>query len=52
MYRNVTLRLTDGERVVYSRKKPRMAPGEMESVTLKGETLRGCKGLYASLEVE
>lgn len=52
VYRNVTLRLTDGERVVYSRKKPRMAPGEMESVTLKGEALRGCKGLYASLEVE
>jgi thioredoxin reductase len=52
VYRNVTLRLTDGERVVYSRKKPRMAPGEMESVTLKGEALRGCKGLYVSLEVE
>ena len=51
VYRNVTLKVMDGERVVLSRKKMKMAPGEMESVTLKAEQLEGVEQLSFALEV-
>ena len=34
VYRNVTIKVRDGEKVVFSRKKPKVAPGEMESLTI------------------
>ncbi len=52
VYRNVTVRVSDGERVLYSRKKPKVAPGEMESLTLRPEQLAGASQLHVSLEVQ
>lgn len=52
VYRNVTLKVTDGDRAVLSRKKMKMAPGEMESVTLKAEQLEGVSQLSFALEVK
>ena len=52
VYRNVTLKVMDGERVVLSRKKIKMAPGEMESVTLKAEQLEDVTQLSFALEVK
>ena len=52
VYRNVTLKVMDGERAVLSRKKIKMAPGEMESVTLKAEQLENVTQLSFALEVK
>ena len=51
VYRNVTLKVLDGERVVAQKKKSRMAPGEMESVTLKASAFADAKELKFVLEV-
>ena len=51
VYRNVTLKVLDGERVVAQKKKSRMAPGEMESITLKSSAFADAKGLKFVLEV-
>ena len=50
IYKNVTVRVTDGENVLLSKKRVKVAPGEMESVTLKKEMLENAKELYFSLE--
>ena len=44
VYRNVTLTVKDGDEVLYSAKKIKMAPGEMESVKLKSALLAGRGG--------
>ena len=51
VYRNVTLKVLDGERVVAQKKKSRMAPGEMESITLKSSAFADAKELKFVLEV-
>ena len=51
VYRNVTLKVLDGERVVAQKKKSRMAPGEMESITLKSAAFIDAKELNFVLEV-
>ena len=51
VYRNVTLRVLDGERLVAQKKKSRMAPGEMESITLKASAFADSKELKFVLEV-
>ena len=51
VYRNVTLKVLDGERVVAQKKKSRMAPGEMESITLKSSAFVDAKELKFVLEV-
>jgi len=51
VYKNAKINVTSGNRVILSRKKARLAPGEMESVTLKGDQLAGVEELYFSLEV-
>ena len=51
IYRNVTLKVLDGERVVAQKKKSRMAPGEMESITLKASAFADAKDLKFVLEV-
>ena len=50
IYKNVTIKVTDGDNVLLSKKKVMVAPGEMESVTLKKEMLENAKELYFSLE--
>ena len=44
VYRNVTLTVKDGDEILYSAKKIKMAPGEMESVKLKSALLAGRGG--------
>ncbi|MCQ2429473.1 MAG: NAD(P)/FAD-dependent oxidoreductase [Clostridia bacterium] len=52
VYRGVTLKVTDQNgTVVYTKKKPRMAPGEMESVTIRPEQFGEAESLRFSLEV-
>lgn len=51
VYRNVTLKVLDGERIVAQKKKSRMAPGEMESITLKASAFADAKELKFVLEV-
>ncbi len=52
VYRNVTIKVKDGENVVFSRKKPKVAPGEMESITLKPEMFENATELSFELEVQ
>lgn len=51
IYRDVTIKVTDGARVVFSKKKAKVAPGEMESVTLTPAQFAGAGKLDFSLEV-
>ena len=52
VYRGVTLKVTDQNgTIVYTKKKPRMAPGEMESVTIRPEQFDEAESLHFSLEV-
>ena len=50
VYKNVKIRVTSGETVLLTKKRLKVAPGEMESVTLKGEQLDQVQELYFSLE--
>ena len=52
VYRNVSIVLRDGERVILKKKKQKLAPGEMETVKLTGEILRGLLGNVISISVE
>lgn len=52
VYRNVTIKVKDGDTVVFSRKKPKVAPGEMESISLKPEMFENAKELSFELEVQ
>ena len=51
VYKNVKIVVTDGETTVLSKKKRAVAPGEMESVTLKVEDLAKAQNLHFALEV-
>ncbi len=37
--------------VIYSKRRPKLAPGEMESITLKSEQIKNAKELLLGLEV-
>lgn len=52
VYRNVTIKVKNGEDVVLSRKKPKVAPGEMESITLKPNMFENANELSFELEVQ
>lgn len=54
VYRNATLRITDGEsgETILTKKHPRLAPGEMESVRLRSEQLRTVGELRFSVVLE
>lgn len=52
VYRKVTIKVKDGDKVVFTKKKAKVAPGEMESITLKPETFEGAKELFFELEVQ
>ena len=51
VYKHVVICVSDGETTVLSKKKRRVAPGEMESITLKATDLEGIENLHFSLEV-
>ncbi len=51
VFRNVTVKVTDEKgNVIYSRKKIKVAPGEMESITLKADSFAAASNLYFALE--
>lgn len=50
VYKNVKICVSNGETVLMTKKRLKVAPGEMESVTLKGEQLDQVQELYFSLE--
>jgi len=53
IYKNVIINIKNGEEIVYSVKKKRVAPGEMESITLKSNMLTdGSKLRFELTEVE
>lgn len=50
VYRDATLKVMDGDKVILQKKKPKFAPGEMESVKLSAEKLIGVSNLAFSIE--
>ena len=50
VYRNVNICVYDGENVILKKKKAKVAPGEMERVTLKSSVLKDCTELKFALE--
>lgn len=50
IYRNSKIIVRDGENVVYSKKKEKLAPGEMECVKLTAEQIGDANELYFSVE--
>lgn len=51
VYKNATVRVSSGDTVLLSKKRPKVAPGEMESVTLTAAQLETAAQLHFSLEV-
>ena len=51
VYKNVRVKVTAGDKVILTKKRPKVAPGEMESVTIQAEALEDVKELLVSLEV-
>lgn len=49
--RDVTVRVRDGERVILSKKRIKVAPGEMETVTLTAEQLAAVEGDSLTVEL-
>ena len=52
IYKNVTIKVTDGENVIYKKNKQKVAPGEMETVILKPEILSGIENKEIFVELE
>ena len=50
VFRNVRINVYKGDELVFSKKKVKAAPGEMESIVLKKEMLEGAEELYFALE--
>lgn len=44
IYNNVTVRVTDGDQVLFEKKRKKVAPGEMESISLSADILAKIKG--------
>lgn len=51
IYKNVKINVIGDGKVIFSKKKPRVAPGEMESIVLKADALRGVDKLRFELEI-
>lgn len=49
VFKNVRVNICDGDKVIYSRKRDKLAPGEMEYVKLTAEQLDGVKELRLSI---
>ncbi len=52
VYKNATLKVVRDGETVFTKKKPKMAPGEMEKVMLKKDYLSGAKEIRLELEVQ
>ena len=50
IYKNVIIKVSDGDNVLLTKMKIKVAPGEMESINLKKEIFENAKELYFSLE--
>lgn len=50
VYKNVTIKISDGNNVILTKKKLKVAPGEMECINLKSQILDNVNELYFSLE--
>ena len=51
VYQNVKITVSDADKVLLSKKKRKVAPGEMETVTITGEQLENATELTFTLEV-
>ena len=51
VFKNVKISVWDKDRLLLSKKRPAVAPGEMETLTLKKELLMGVSELTVTLEV-
>ena len=52
MYRNAVIKVHADGKEVFSKKKQKLAPGEMESIVLKKEAFQDSAKLTLSLEVQ
>ncbi len=52
VYKNAKINVADGQKSILSKRKPKLAPGEMEYVTITAEQLKNVKTLDFSLEVQ
>lgn len=54
VYRNAKVTVRCGDKVLYSKKKPKLAPGEMENVTIKLDDIKALdkKEIIVSVEVK
>ena len=50
VFRNVKINVRLNDKVIFSKKKQKAAPGEMENITLKGELFKGAEKLRFELE--
>jgi len=50
VFNNVKICVSDGEKVVFSKKKTKVSPGEMEKITLESSILANCTELNFYLE--
>ena len=50
VYRNTCVKVYDGDKLVYKKKKIKFAPGEMESITLKKEIVESATELTFKIE--
>ena len=50
VYRDASIVISDGENIIFKKKKLKFAPGEMESVTLSAEKLADVKSLKLAIE--
>lgn len=51
VFRNVRINVYSGEKLIMSKKRPHVAPGEMENILLKKDMLDNAAGLKFELEV-
>lgn len=51
VYENAEIRIYSGDKVIFKTRKPKVAPGEMQCITLKAQQLENTKKLSIGLEV-
>ena len=51
VYENATIKVYNGDEVILKTKKPKVAPGEMQCITLKEDQLKNAEKLNIGLEV-
>ena len=50
VFSNVKICVSDGKNIIFSKKKTKVSPGEMEKITLKSSMLENCTELHFCLE--